>query len=192
MKTEAIRAYHARKKRAHDQPGWCPRDERQKALVAAQEKRASEAQRITFSEYADEYLTWCTSTSSRGATASLTSSSAGRSGAPKTHSVRQTGMRKRRGLEGVSWHGLRHTWASRLTMNGVEPRTLQTLGGWRSLAMVERYSHLSPDHLRSAVEKLVAPGGQGSPTPQRTGAPNPVVELDSNLTRLQDEASRAL
>src|SRR5436309_7757362 len=66
-------------------------------LVAAQEKRASEAQRITFSEYADEYLTWCTSTSSRGATASLTSSSAGRSGAPKTHSVRQTGMRKRRG-----------------------------------------------------------------------------------------------
>ena len=95
-------------------------------------------------------------------------------------------------LEGVSWHGLRHTWASRLTMNGVEPRTLQTLGGWRSLAMVERYSHLSPDHLRSAVEKLVAPGGQGSPTPQRTGAPNPVVELDSNLTRLQDEASLAL
>ena len=32
-------------------------------------------------------------------------------------------------------------------MSGVVPRTLQTLGGWCSLSMVERYSHLSPDHL---------------------------------------------
>ena len=48
---------------------------------------------------------------------------------------------------GTGWEhtpcGLRHTWASRLTMNGVD-------------AMVERYSHLSPDHLRSTVERLVA------------------------------------
>jgi site-specific recombinase XerD len=93
-------------------------------------------------------------------------------------------------LEGVSWHGLRHTWASRLTMKGVDPRTLQTLGGWRSLVIVERYSHLSPDHLRRAVEKLV--GGQVSPNPRPALAPLPATELDSNLTRLQDEASRAL
>ena len=92
-------------------------------------------------------------------------------------------------LEGVSWHGLRHTWASRLTMNGVDPRTLQTLDGWRSLAMVERYSHLSPDHLRSAVERLVAV--QVRPAPQPVREPLPAAELDSNLTRLQDEASRA-
>ena len=67
-------------------------------------------------------------------------------------------------LDGVSWHGLRHTWASRLTMAGVDPRTLQTLGNWRSLSMVERYSHLSPDRLRSAVEKLVSPSAM-SPAP---------------------------
>jgi len=42
-------------------------------------------------------------------------------------------------------------------MAGVGPRTLQALGNWRSLSMVEGYSHLSPDHLRSAVEKLVSP-----------------------------------
>ena len=54
----------------------------------------------------------------------------------------------------VSWHGLRHTWASRLTMAGVDPRTLQTLGNWRSLSMVERYSHLSPDVRRDAVRLL--------------------------------------
>ena len=101
----------------------------------------------------------------------------------------QEALRDAGRLEGVSWHGLRHTWASRLTMNGVDPRTLQTLGGWRSLAMVERYSHLSPDHLRSAMERLVA--GQVRLTPQPVQTPHPATELDSNLTRLQDEASRA-
>ena len=28
------------------------------------------------------------------------------------------------------------------------------LGGWKTLSMVQRYSHLSPDHLRSAVGML--------------------------------------
>ena len=32
-------------------------------------------------------------------------------------------------------------------------------GGWRTLAMVQRYSHLAPDHLQEAVERLV-PGRQ--------------------------------
>jgi integrase len=95
-------------------------------------------------------------------------------------------------LAGVSWHALRHTWASRLTMSGVDPRTLQTLGGWRSLAMVERYSHPSLDHLRAAVEKLVA---QRSAAETATLVAQPecdsIPELDSNLTRLHDEASRA-
>src|SRR5438552_2274885 len=59
VKTDAIRAYHERKKRTHEKPGWCPRDERQVARAAAQAKRASEAQRITFAQYADEYLAWC-------------------------------------------------------------------------------------------------------------------------------------
>jgi integrase len=91
-------------------------------------------------------------------------------------------------LDGVSWHGLRHTWASRLTMAGVDPRTLQTLGNWRSLSMVERYSHLSPDHLRSAVEKLVSSATQPALAPK---SPDLTPELDSDLTRLHDEASCA-
>jgi hypothetical protein len=32
---------------------------------------------------------------------------------------------------GSPWHGLRHTWASRLSMAGVDPRTRQELGEWR-------------------------------------------------------------
>jgi len=59
-------------------------------------------------------------------------------------------------LEGYTWHGNRHTFASRLTMAGVHPLTLKELGGWRSLRMVERYAHLAPEHLANAVEQFVA------------------------------------
>ena len=67
-------------------------------------------------------------------------------------------------LEGFTWHGLRHTFASRLAMAGVDPRTIQELGGWRTLALVMRYAHLSPTHLRAAVERLVvdSPGSRGA------------------------------
>lgn len=59
-------------------------------------------------------------------------------------------------LEGYVWHSNRHTFASRLVMAGVDLRTVQELGGWRTLAMVQRYAHLAPDHLRQAVERIVA------------------------------------
>ncbi len=61
------------------------------------------------------------------------------------------------GLTDVSPHVLRHTFASRLAMAGVDPRTIQDLGGWRSLAMVERYAHLSPTHKAAAIERIAAP-----------------------------------
>jgi hypothetical protein len=48
-------------------------------------------------------------------------------------------------------------------MAGVDLRSVQELGGWRTLAMVQRYSHLSPDHLRAAVDRLVRyEGNRGS------------------------------
>jgi site-specific recombinase XerD len=64
------------------------------------------------------------------------------------------GEREATRLEGFTWHGLRHTFASRLVMNGVDLLTVKELGGWRTLAMVQRYAHLAPDHLRAAVEGL--------------------------------------
>jgi site-specific recombinase XerD len=39
-------------------------------------------------------------------------------------------------------------------MAGVDPRTIQELGGWASLAMVERYTHLSPTHKVEAIERI--------------------------------------
>ena len=58
-------------------------------------------------------------------------------------------------LHDITPHTLRHTFASRLAMAGVDMRTIQELGGWRELKMVERYSHLSPNHKQESVEKLV-------------------------------------
>ena len=58
------------------------------------------------------------------------------------------------------FHDLRHTFASRLAMQGANDRTLMALGGWKSPAMLSRYAHLSPTHLWSAVEGLTAFKGQ--------------------------------
>jgi site-specific recombinase XerD len=49
---------------------------------------------------------------------------------------------------------LRHTFA--LVMAGVDLRTVQELGGWASLRMVERYSHLSPSHRAEAIERIAS------------------------------------
>ena len=69
-------------------------------------------------------------------------------------------------LDGVTGHALRHTFASRLVAAGVDLRTVQELGGWRTLSMVQRYAHLSAGHLAAAVEKIVAVSA-AAPRPAR-------------------------
>ena len=66
------------------------------------------------------------------------------------------------GLAPFRFHDLRHTFASRLAMQGANDRTLMALGGWKSPAMLSRYAHLSPTHLWSAVEGLTTFQGQNS------------------------------
>jgi integrase len=56
-------------------------------------------------------------------------------------------------IEGATWHTLRHTFASRAVMAGVDIRTVQELMGHSTITMTMRYAHLSPDHLRAAVNK---------------------------------------
>ena len=53
-------------------------------------------------------------------------------------------------------------------MNSGSLLALKDVGGWHSLKMVERYAHLSPDHLRGEMAKTertvleAAPGTRGS------------------------------
>ena len=57
-------------------------------------------------------------------------------------------------LDDVGWHTLRHTFASRLAMNGQAESTIAALLRHSTNALVRRYAHLSPSHLHAALESL--------------------------------------
>jgi len=61
---------------------------------------------------------------------------------------RQAGLRK------ITWHVLRHTFASHLVMRGVPLKAVQELMGHATIEMTLRYSHLSPEVGRGAVQLL--------------------------------------
>ncbi len=64
------------------------------------------------------------------------------------------GARERAGLDDVTLHTCRHTFASHLVMAGVDLMTVKELLGHKSTKMTERYSHLSPKHKANAVRVL--------------------------------------
>lgn len=73
---------------------------------------------------------------------------------PTAYGVCFLAATKRAGVEPCGPHKLRHTFASRLTMSGVDLRTVQELMGHKDIKQTLRYAHLSPQHKRSAMETL--------------------------------------
>jgi len=86
-------------------------------------------------------------------------------------------------VKNFTWHDLRHTFASRLVMAGVDLPTVASLMGHLNIQMTMRYAHLAPAHKAAAVEKLSAfnamerkreetvilfPAGQEKPTDTTT------------------------
>ena len=62
---------------------------------------------------------------------------------------------KSAGIEDFRFHDLRHSSASYLAMNNVSVRTIAEILGHKTLSMVQRYSHLSSEHLRSEIARTM-------------------------------------
>jgi integrase len=86
-------------------------------------------------------------------------------------------------LDGVTWHTLRHTFASRLAMEGATDYEIAACLRHASTALVKRYAHLSPTHLQGVMERVSSfgkvpaktteaeqrEGGSEAPRPNGTG-----------------------
>jgi len=59
---------------------------------------------------------------------------------------------RRAGIHKVTWHVLRHTFASQLAMNGTPLHIVQALLGHSSITTTMRYAHVAPSALRAAIE----------------------------------------
>jgi len=65
----------------------------------------------------------------------------------------------------VVFHTCRHSFASWLVADGTDLFTVRELLGHKSIAMMERYSHLSPDTLRKAFNSLESARSQSKVIP---------------------------
>jgi integrase len=71
---------------------------------------------------------------------------------------------KRAGIQDFRFHDLRHTFASMVLLKGGSLKDIQELLGHKTMTMTLRYSHLTQEHKRKAVNLLngLTAGGNGT------------------------------
>jgi site-specific recombinase XerD len=92
-----------------------------------------------------------------------------------THRQWWDAVRKESKVSNFHWHDLRHTFASRLVMNGVDIYTVNKLMRHETLQVTKRYAHLADAHLQQAVERL-----KGA-TPSVTVPDKPVMRVPATV-----------
>jgi integrase len=58
---------------------------------------------------------------------------------------------KKAGIKDFRFHDLRHTAASQMYMSGLDIKSIKEICGWKTLSMVDRYSHLTTEHKRRVM-----------------------------------------
>lgn len=71
-----------------------------------------------------------------------------------TETCRRAKIPTGRKTGGVSFHCLRHTGASRMLAAGVDVKTVMQIGGWKNLAVLERYLHPTDAARQAAVNSI--------------------------------------
>jgi integrase len=69
---------------------------------------------------------------------------------------------KRANIKSLRFQDLRHTFATRLVLSGIDLATVSKLLGRSSIHMTMRYSHPTPEALKKAVEALNSPKSEKS------------------------------
>lgn len=95
-------------------------------------------------------------------------------------------LQREAGVSEITFHDLRHTFASHLAMSGVSVFDIQKLLGHSDIKTTMRYMHMAPDHLQGVTDVLMR-GRRGSKTSEnesvreKFGAErNSVKHLDVN------------
>ena len=70
---------------------------------------------------------------------------------------------------GITWHDLRHTFATRLRGQGVHEFDIMHLMGHSSVGVTAGYAHATPSVIQSAVNKLAEPRGEVVQFARRAG-----------------------
>lgn len=95
---------------------------------------------------------------------------------------------KRAGIENFHFHDLRHTSASYMVMKGASLKSVQEHLGHTSLAMTQKYAHLSPEFQKSEIEKL---SGVFNFMPLAEKSSKILVRSDQNLDLLLEAGIHA-
>lgn len=83
---------------------------------------------------------------------------------------------KRAGLPKVTWHMFRHTFASRMTRDGVDIVTVKELLGHADVKTTMRYAHSNDDAKRRAVQRLGQAANDNAKHSDKSGTVVPIAK----------------